>query len=279
MTTGGFRREGQQVRADARSIARLLRKNSESADDIRKTLLDSKSGTCKLLKALEIAPTEVMKALDPEMEERLDDCIRGMIALVGGDAGRLEEAREILEEQAAKRKTVRRNQKLGQCVESEVQKCLEAEGFKVQPRHIGGDLEIAFDSGSRFDLVREERSWLVEVKATGANVVRMSRAQASEAVDRGDEYLLCVVPTGEEDTPTLETVRGSMRFVGDMGLRLSELVQGANRLDEERGKLVSDENQGVRLEVDGGVERFRISESVWADGFSIGQLLGRLVRG
>lgn len=266
-------------KADERNIAKLLRGNGASADGIWDALRDSGSGTHRLLKALGIAPNDVMKEWYPGESRRLEECIGKILALAGGAAERLEEAVEVLEEQAARRKTIRRNQRLGQYVENEVQNCLEAEGFEVQSRHEGADLEIILGDSGRFDLVREGRMWLVEIKATRADVVRMSRAQAREAVDRGNEYLLCVVPTGKEDTPTSETVRGSMRFVEDIGLRLTELVQGANKLDQERGKLISDEKQGVRLEVERGVERFRISETVWAAGFSIDELLGKLLNG
>ena len=274
------RGKGNAGKANAQSIAELLREGGQSDDDNWwDTLRDTESGTCKLLNALGVAPTDVMKEWDPGAAGRLDKWIREMLALARGDLERLEEVREVMEERAVKRDTVRRNQRLGQCVEREVQKCLEEAGFEVRSRHEGADLEITFGDGGRFDLVREGRVWLVEIKATRANAVRMSRAQASEAVDRRDGYLLCVVPIAEEDSPTPEAVRSSMRFVGNIGLRLTDLVQGANRLDEERGKLVSGGNQGVRLEVEHGVERFRISEQVWADGFPIGELLDKLLRG
>ena len=273
------RGKGNAGKANAQSIAELLREGGGSDDHIWDTLRDSRSGTCKLLDALGVAPTDVMKEWDPGAAGRLDKWIREMLALARGDVERLQEAREVMEERVAKREAVRRNQRLGQCVELDVQRCLEGAGFDVQPRHEGADLEITLGDSGRLAVIREERVWLVEIKATRGNVVRMSRAQAGEAVDRGNRYLLCVVPIAEEDTPTSGAVRSSMRFVENIGLRLIDLVQGANRLDEERGKLVSGENQGVRLEVEHGVERFRISAQVWADGFPIGELLDRLLCG
>ena len=268
--------KGKTGMADARTMAQLLREVGEGREDGWRVLGEPESATCRLLRVIGIAPTDVMKEWNPDEAAELDACIQEVLALIRGDVGRLRKAKELLEEQERMRKMGKHNYQIGAWVEEMVRRCLKDAGFRVERRHEGADLEIAIGDAGRLRVTGRERRWLVEIKATQGNVVRMSQVQAAKAVEEEDGYLLCVVPI-EESPPTDDGIRRDMRFVSDIGSRLEGLVQGARWLERQRGELISQESGGIRLEVESGVRRFRISEPVWKEnGFPVGDLEKRL---
>ena len=95
---------------------------------------------------------------------------------------------------------------------------------------VGSDFEIAAELGdlTKLELIRGDQSWLVEVKATRDQRVRMTGTQAKKAVKEDDRYLLCVVSLADEKAlPDLDEVRANMRFVQNIGLRLEALCLGS----------------------------------------------------
>lgn len=132
------------------------------------------------------------------------------------------------------------------------------------------NLEIALDS----------RSWLVEVKSTRDQRVRMTDTQARCAVETGDGYLLCVVPVDAEvPLPGLDDVKTAMRFVQNVGSRLEQLCDHLAEFEDRRSEITSDVSEGVQLEIAASTVRVRVDESVWEnDGFPLDELAGRLMK-
>ena len=149
-----------------------------------------------------------------------------------------EEDEKLLEHLGGRREQRRRvheNQNLGAAVENLVKENLERAGFHVCRTGVGSDFEIAVETGhlANLGISRGDRSWLVEVKATREQRVRMTDTQARTAVDEGDRFLLCVVPVDWDDIGTDSAdIWPNMRFVAGLGARLSDLCNDLGGFEE-----------------------------------------------
>ena len=229
-------------------------------------------------------------ANDEERQEQ-DDILTEILVATGGNLNPVREFMQDIEDDKnlpdhlAKRREQRRrvhaNQNLGKQVEKLVKKSLEGKGFSVRRIHIGADLEILAetDDVANLELTRGKQSLLIEVKATrGQQVVRMTSKQAETAVEKGENFLLCVVPVGSEDTePELNIVRTNMRFVENIGDRVRPLYNDLDDLEFWRSDITGNNSSGVQLEVKAGTARFHVASSVWEnDGFLLQDLAKRL---
>ena len=228
---------------------------------------------------------------DDDTRTAVDDAFMDILAASGGDIDRLSYAcqflkkleidsdlPQVVEDRLNIIQRVRENRCLGDQVENLVKQSLEDEGFIVRRTGIGSDFEIEHDSAEADDvatleLVRAERKWLVEVKSTRTRSVRMTTTQARAAEAQRDGFLLCVVPIKYEvlivdDVPHPEftSIRDSMKFVSDIGLRVAPLCSQLNEFQELREDITACEAQVVQLEVESGATRVRVTESVWQDG-------------
>ena len=257
--------------ATAESLADLLRDNGWQTSS-----LSENPATVDLLKTIGITHFDLVReflAENPETRQELDNAFTDILATADGDINYLNHARDYIEDLKIKKQRVHENQHLGKLVEKSVRESLESEGFTVKRKPIGSDFEIEHDS---IELAREDQRWLVEVKATRGQEVRMTTTQARKAVEQGDRFLLCVVPVGDVD-PELDTVRDDMRFVENIGNRVDQLCDDLNGLEELRGDITACESSGVQLEVLSGTARFRVRSSVWEeDGFPLKDLAERL---
>ena len=131
---------------------------------------------------------------------------------------------------------------------------------------------------TRLELAKSGKIWLVEVKATRGQGVRITATQAQKAVKKGEKYLVCVVPVeGETADLELDDVRNSMRFVQNIGPRVEPLCSDLDGFKALRDDITAGSSQGVQLEVEAGAARVRIASSVWQDeGFKLMELSGRL---
>ena len=99
-------------------------------------------------------------------------------------------------------------------------------------------------------LTKDERSWLVEVKATRDETVRMTETQARTAAREGERFLLCVVPVESGDSnPEADHVGARMRFITDIGSRVTSLCDDLGELEDKRYEITSDDSSGVQLEI------------------------------
>ena len=278
--------------ATARSLADLLRDNGWEASSLSKKAI-------KLLEAIGVAQLDLVRefifvAENSETRQEWDNAFTDILATAGRDINYLNRAREyivalkndenlpeFIEKRQKQKQIVHENQHLGKLVEKLVRKSLENEDFAVKREPIGSDFEIEHDSVENekemgIKVERESQTWLVEVKATRGQEVRMTATQARQAVEQGDRFLLCVVPVGDS-TPDLDTVRDNMWFVKNIGGRVDQLCDGLNDLEKLRDKITDDESSGVQLEVLSGTARIRVASFVWeTDGFPLKALAKRL---
>ena len=193
------------------------------------------------------------------------------------DASEDDRLLELLDKRREQRRQVHENQRLGATIENLVSDQLTEAGFDVRRTGIGSDFEISAATSHLADLhiSREDQSWLVEVKATQNQRVRMTVTQARTAVTEGERFLLCVVPV-EADNVSNEL--DNMRFVPGLGGRLADLCEDLGLLEEMRVEITTDSNSDVQLDVSPGPARVRVLSSVWEDdGFPLHELAARLL--
>ena len=277
-------------RATAQSLARLLRGSGWTPD-----ALSENSTALKLLVAIRVTRFDLMRhfvVADDESRSVLDDTMTNILVSTGGDLSHVSDFVEDMKtdkdlpqhlaDRRERRRIVHDNQRLGGLVEDLVKEGLEDEGFTVKRTGIGSDFEIEYDmieEGQEvgIELSRNGRTWLVEVKATREQRVRMTARQAETAVQRGNGFLLCVVPVGHIGTKLeKDDVRANMRFVQDIGPRVEPLCVELDALNELRDDATTPTNGDIQLEIDAGTARIRVDNAAWQSGVCLSDLAARL---
>ena len=277
-------------RPTAQSLAELLRGSGWTPDSLGDT-----ASTARFLEAIRVTRLDLMRHFivsDDESRSALDDTITDILVSTGGDLSNVrdyvedmktdKDLREHLAERRERRRIVHENQRLGGLVEDLVRDGLEEEGFTVRRTGIGSDFEIEHDVIEEereigIELSRNDRTWLVEVKATRERKVRMTAKQAETAVNEGRRFLLCVVSVGLSWTNLeKDDVLASMRFVENMGPRLEPLCVDLDVLNDLRDDATGASDSDIQLEIEAGSARIRVDNTVWQDGIRLGNLSAHL---
>ena len=154
--------------------------------------------------------------------------------------------------------------------------------FNVKPDYIGADFEIV-----ELEVTQGAQKLWIEVKSTrnksNSQEVKMSSEQAKKAVKKNANFLLCVVPIPEGVEIDLETVKENMRFIANIGDRVSQLYGDIDFLEAVREYITEDLTAetiaDVRLTVDSGEIGVLIKNSVWEkNGFPLDELVEYLIR-
>ena len=231
----------------------------------------------ELVKAAANNPDAVRFASDLEDTDVTLDSVRDFVK----DAVEDKRLLEHLANRREKRRRVHENQNLGAIIETLVRDSLKVAGFSVRRTGVGSDFEIAVETGhlANLHITKEKQSWLVEVKATRDQRVRMTDTQAKTAVNEGNRFFLCVVPVESGDTtPQAADIWPNMRFVAGLGDRLADLCNNLGDFEEMRVDITADAAAGVQLEISPGPAHVRIASSVWEDdGFPLHELTERLL--
>ena len=197
------------------------------------------------------------------------------------DAKEDEKLLEYLANRREQRRQGRENQILGATIEKVVSENLKKVGFHVRRTGVGSDFEIAAEIGHLTNLciTHERQNWLVEVKATRDQRVRMTDTQAKTAVSEGGRFLLCVVPLDSDNYSTdSANILAKMRFVASLGERLADLCNDLGDFEELRDDITADTDTGLQLELSPGPTRIRVASSVWEDdGFPLDELADKLL--
>ena len=278
-------------RATAQSLARLLRGSGWTPSSLSET-----SPIVRLLDAMQVTRLDLMREFvvnDDGSRAILDDAMTSILVATGGDLSHVSEFVEDMKtderlpahlaERRERRRIVHENQQLGDHVENLVKEGLESEGFTVKRTGIGSDFEIEYDviEGDEeigIELSRNGQSWLVEVKATRDQRVRMTAKQAETAVEKGDDFLLCVVPVGlDEDGLEEDDIRNNMRFVQNIGPRVEPLCAELDALNDLRDDATTYSDGDIQLEIQAGTARIRVDNTVWHNGARLKDLSAQLI--
>ena len=231
----------------------------------------------ELVKAAANNPDAVRFASELKDTDVTLDSVRDFVK----DAAEDERLLEHLANRREQRRLVHENQNLGAIIETLVRDNLKIAGFFVRRTGIGSDFEIALETGhlANLHITREKQSWLVEVKATRDQRVRMTDTQAETAVNEGNRFLLCVVPVESGDSdPQAADIWPNMRFVAGLDDRLANLCNDLGDFEDMRADITADAVTGVQLEISPGPARVRVASSVWEDdGFPLDELAVRLL--
>ena len=228
----------------------------------------------ELVKAAADNPEVVKFASELKCSDVSLDSLRDFVQ----DAEEDDRLLEDLEKRRERRRQVHENQSLGAAIEELVSEQLKEAGFDVRRTGVGSDFEISVAVGDLADLhiSRDDKSWLVEVKATRDQRVRMTATQARTAVHEGEHFLLCVVPVDSDDASKLSA---NMRFVSGLGERLANLCDDLGLFEGIRDEITAEVEAGVQLEISPGPARVRVANTVWEnDGFPLEELTARLLQ-
>ena len=277
-------------RASAQSLAKLLRGSGWTPDS-----LNDNPMALKLLEAIRVTRFDLMRHFvvsDDESQSALEDAMTSILVSTEGDLSYVRDFVEDMKtdkdlpkhlaERRERRRIVHENHRLGDHVEDLVKEGLEHQGFTVKRTGIGSDFQIEYDFIEEneeigIELSRDNRKWLVEVKATREQRVRMTAKQAETAVKKGDGFLLCVVPVGYSGSNLKkEDLRTNMRFVQNVGPRVRPLCAELDALNYLRHDATTPSDSDIHLEIEAGTARIRIDNGVWENGVCLNELSGHL---
>lgn len=222
---------------------------------------------------------------DPEKEDQLRDQLAAVVDSVQLDE--LEDLNEYVRRKRANRELRKRNQKIGHAVEELIKQAFKNEGFEVERTGKGSDFQVWIPNGIDANLDQQNvgllrftasyknngASFLVEVKSSREDYVRMSWKQADTATKNADRYVLCVLDLREapdlvesilSDSPVLtEDVSSHLALVPEIGHLLANPVDGVSTMIkcQEPGIVVEKTDQLC----------FRIRDDVWSGGTALGE--------
>ena len=298
-------KDKQRFKPNARELARVLRDNGWKINS-----LDENPDAVKLLKAIGITPSDFRLEFVADDEEKRDILINTATRLnnspqllhhMQGNENLPQDIEKILEvtrgdlsqvvkdaeERKEQQDRVAENRDFGKRVEKQVRQLLDQDlkpkGFSVTPKHTGSDLEISeetFDISTQ-EIIRNGKKWLVEIKGTRIQNVKMSFEQTKNALDKKEEFLLCVVPILENIQPDFDTVRKNILFIKNihrkLGNRVATLCSSIDRQKNVEDHAFDDASPGITLDFERGKAGIRVQKSVWEDeGFPLEKLAEHL---
>ena len=143
--------------------------------------------------------------------ENLPQDLEEILEATGGD---LSQVVEDVGERKEQQDRMAENREFGKRVEKRVRQLLnqnlKPKGFSVTRKYTGSDLEIlpeTFDISTEEIIQNDDKKWLVEIKGTRVQSVKISFEQTKNALDKKEEFLLCVVPIPEDTQPDFDTVK------------------------------------------------------------------------
>jgi len=157
--------------------------------------------------------------------------------------------------------------------------------FRINKVGKGGDIkvDVKVDVDLEFDLldqnhlpialeiVIEDKSFLIEVKSTQLDYVRITMPQAKEAVERKASFILCVVelPEGFEQLSASEAenvVRKGARFVLGIGPKVEKKFREAQEFRNRESQMKSSAEGDVAIDATAVQIRLRLEKRLWTEG-------------
>ncbi len=289
-------KDKQRFKPNARELARLLRNYGWKLNS-----LDENPDAAKLLEAIGVTPSDLRLEFMADDEEKRDilintattlydrpqlvhymqtnenlpDNLERIVEVTGGD---LSQVVEDAEKRQKQQRTVDENRDLGKKVGKWVGESLDKKGFNVTPVDIGADFEIDLTT---LDVTQDKQEWWIEVKSARTESVKMSSKQTQNALDKGENFLLCVVPISENGPLNPEVVKSNMRFIKNirekLGDRVAQLCESIEDQEIVHTELPDDTSSGVDLDFEAGKAEIHVKNSVWEnEGFPLAKLAEHL---
>ncbi len=266
----------------ADSLARLLRDEKEII-----SLLAEGEGPSFLTAIGVSAGDFLMRSVSSDEDTRvtLSKSFIQMFRAVGGDIQEMSdlanelaahpEAIKAIREQGEIRKKIKKNQDVGRAVEEALQSALgSGHGLKVERTGTGSDYSVEQDSDFLDDSGNEillgistpVGKFLIEIKATVGRHVRMTEVQGKTAKEQPNGYVLCVVVLSDQDEQIDSiTIREKVKFVTDIGARITPIVEAVESLEGSRSGVLS-RTGPIEVEMQDQAAKFKIGEQVWQSG-------------
>lgn len=149
---------------------------------------------------------------------------------------------------------------IGEAVESILAEVLRDSGFTVQKTHVGRDLIISLNGRFSCD---------IEVKSTNTGgFVSMTPTQAQTAVDKPNNYTLCVVHKNGQQL-TKEFVKANCKFVIGIGTLVKAKVDAMTNFNNSQWHLLSSSDDIGLLFENSLNYKYKVSQNVWSRGVDI----------
>ena len=251
----------------------------ETVDNVITEMLRKSRGNVNHLNhAIKYIETVTSNENLPQDLENLLEATDGDISEVTEIAENLkedEDFKQVVDARLKERRNIKQNRSLGITVEEIVGDHLkklnenfevEVEDFEVESIHKGADYVITLEINQK---------WWIEVKSARTDSVKMSSDQAQNAKERGENFLLCVVPLEPGNTnPDPETVKESMRFIADINNRVTPLCKKIDELKDVQTNINAESSSDVELVIEGGKASVIVKKSVWEsdEAFPLGKL-------
>jgi|GEM_PF-1285652 len=265
--------------ADAESLAKLF----EMREDLQGKLMEEE--TSRFMNRLKVPITDIMKyigAKDEQTRLNLEKALATIFLATGKSAKELNSLAAIwndakyrteIEELVKKRELVHRNQAVGELVEQMVKEAFASIGMELHKKHRGRDFEYEYENdyvGPEGQVILQVGKYLFEVKSTLVDYVKMTPAQAEEAVNHGSNYILCVVRLTGGDI-NRDLIIKEARFVPNIGSRLEDSLEASKQVESIEQNATSIGGD-IELSIQGTVIRFQINEHVWSHGVDINKI-------
>jgi hypothetical protein len=179
-------------------------------------------------------------------------------------APELSEIVAIASERLKTQRIVQRNQEFGKAIQRIVEQIFHDLKFGVVPVYKGYDFEAYYNGDveigdlGNIELKTPDHFYLVEVKATRGNEIRMTEVQARVAVDNSDFYILCIVDLGDKDLTEFKNqkefqiaVKQKIIILDGIGIKLAPVITTQQPSPDE-----------IEVEFIGRV-RYLIKKSLW----------------
>lgn len=165
---------------------------------------------------------------------------------------------------------IQQNMIVGEAVEKAFEEAfLGYDGFNLSRQPIGSDYEVECDFPHYLLLNSENKqSFLIEIKSARSSEVKMTITQGAKACEKGENYILCVVPMNDEII-TPEMIRSNVRFVTNIAKLLEKRVKKVSEILDLQNKEslnFNDDSEFVRTSIEGTQVRYVIRQRVWTAG-------------
>lgn len=168
------------------------------------------------------------------------------------------------------REQIKANQQIGYLFEAIFRKIFESDeyktqGFTIERTAIGSDFGIVYeediidDNGEQVKFKIGEL--LIELKATGKPYAEITTTQAEEASGNQKNYILAVLPLSNFEVDQ-ENVHLHTKFVTNIAEPIQIVFQEYQKYSTTKSN-AQIEKKGVKLSIEDGTTRYRISQSIW----------------